>query len=253
MAIANMLKEVGPLIKRNSSTILSGLAVAGTISTGVFAFRAGIKTAQYVAIKALQDEEYEFSAKELVKDQWPVYLPVVISGVATIGCVVAAQSINLRRQAAVISAFTISETALREYQERMAVEVPAKDRKVRDEMAKDQLKEHPASKAEILLAGNGDQLFYEPHTDRYFYSTMNKVDKAVNDLNFRVLNQEYASLNEFYERIGLKSTSSGDEFGWTADHPLELDKSTQLTDDDRAAVVITYVRPPIANYWKQFR
>ena len=259
MQFAKMLKEVGPLIKRNSSSILTGLGVAGSLSSMVMAVKATPKAlrkldaAYRLKNNNIDEEETPLTRVEVIKTVWLDYLPAVGLQVVTIGCVVGAQSINMRRQAAMISAFSISEAALREYQERMAVEAPAKDRKIRDEMARDKIEKNPVSSREVLLIGEGDQLFYESHTDRYFMSTMQKVQKAVNDLNFRILNQDYASLNEFYNAIGLKTVEIGDTTGWTPEHPLELDYSTQMTDDDRAAIVIDYVRKPLSNYWKGFR
>lgn len=262
MDISTVVKHTGQLIRRNSSVILTGVGIAGSVTSAILAVKATPRAVRKLDLAYIEKNDVlshvlpgptQLTKREIVKVVWKDYLPAVGVQVVTIGCIIGAQTVNQRRQAALISAFSLSETALREYQERMAVEAPAKDRKVRDEIAQAKVEAHPASGADILLAHNGDQLFYEPHTDRYFYSTMNKVDKAVNDLNFRILNQEYASQNEFYEAIGLKAVSQGDEFGWTADHPLELDKTTVLTDDDRAAVVISFVRNPIANYWKGFR
>lgn len=253
MDISNVFKNAGQLIKRNSSTILTGLAVAGTVSSVAFGIKAGINTGIYLRIlqqEALDNDTEMPSSKQIFQEVYKEYIPAVGLGVLTVVCVVGAQSINLRKQAAVITAFSVTESALREYQERMSVEAPSKDRKVRDDMARSAIEANPASQAQIFLSGNGDQLFYEARTDRYFYSTMNKIDKAVNDINFRILNQEYASINEFYLEIGLKAISGGDDLGWTNEQPLELDKSTHITDKDESAIVIDYVRPPRADAWK---
>lgn len=266
MDISKALKGVGPLIKRNSSTILTGLGVAGSIGSAVLAAKATPRAIRKLdaAFLAKNNVELEgqlanlpvtpLTKREIIKTVWVDYVPAVGLEVVTIACIVGAQSINLRRQAVVISAFSASEAVLREYQERMAVEVPTKHRKVRDEMAAEVLAANPPGDREVVILNDkADQLFYEARTDRYFESTMNAVDKAVNDLNFRIHNQEYASVNDFYSLLGLKTVSEGDEFGWTPDQPLELDKSTHITDDGRAAVVIDYVRNPVTNYYKGFR
>lgn len=262
MDISKIARHAGQLLKRNSSTILTGLGVAGSMGSMVLAVKAtpgAVRKLQDYAdrmeeeFQAGGDEPHLITKREALKIVWKDYIPAVGVQLVTITCVVGAQSINLRKQTALISVATVSEAAFREYQERMSVEVPTKDRKVRDDIARDAVSDNPVNGREVVIVGNGDQLFYERHTDRYFMSTMHDVRKAVNDLNFRVLNQEYASLNEFYNMVGLKTIPQGEEFGWTSEHPLELDYSTQMTEDDRACVVIDYVRKPLGNYWKVFR
>jgi len=258
MDIARIFKEAGPLLKRNSSTILTGLGVAGSIGSLILGVKATPR-----ALRKLEgaynlknvtgvSDDVPLTKVEVIKTVWVDYMPAVGLQVVTIASVIGAQSINMRKQAAIISAFSISEAALREYQERMAVEAPTKDRKVRDDIAQARVDGDPVTQKEVLMIGNGDQLFYEAHTGRYFMSTMQKVQKAVNDLNFRVLNQNYASQNEFYGMLGLGPVAQGEEFGWTPEHTLEVDFSTTMSDDERAAISIDYYRKPVSNYWKGF-
>lgn len=258
MNIQHVFNNIGPLIKRNSSTILTGLGVAGSVGALILGVKATPNALSklevaYLDKNADENTDLPLTKVAVIKIVWRDYASAVALEVVTIACVIGAQSINLRKQAAVISAFSVTEAAFREYQERITAEVPTKDRKVRDDMAKAKMDDNPVSTSEIMLVGNGDQLFYESHTDRYFMSTMQKVQKAVNDLNFRVLGQNYASLNEFYSLVGLKTVSHGDEIGWTSEHALEVDYSTQFTDDDRAAIVLDYHKAPLKDYWKGFQ
>ena len=260
MDIQHLITNMGPLIKRNSSTILTGLGVAGSVGSLILGIKASPGAqykldARYIELNEDRgdDELKRIPVLEVIQLVWLDYLPAVGLQIMSIACVVSAQSINLRKQAAVISAFSITEAAFREYQDRMTVEAPTQDRKVRDDIAAKVLKDNPVGGREVILLGSGDQLFFDSYSGRYFQATKQVVDKAVNDINFRILNQEYASVNEFYSSIGLAGTDSGEEFGWTADHPLELDFSTHITDDDRPAIVITFLRKPLANYWKGFQ
>jgi len=248
MDLMKIAKDIQPLIKHNSSTILTGLGVVGSLGSAVLAVKATPRAVRKMETAYIQKnnarafeaeiadgetvEEVPLSRVEVIKVVWKDYIPAVTMEVITIGCIIGAQSINMRRQAALISAFGITEAAFREYQERVAAESPATDRKVRDETARDLIKDNPVSKAEVLLIGNGEQLFYDAKSDRYFMSTVQKVQKTVNDLNFRILNQDYVSLNEFYSVIGLKDLPDGDDMGWTPEHPLEVDYSTHLSDDE---------------------
>lgn len=265
MDIANIARNIGPLIRRNSSSILTGLGVAGSVGSLILGIKAtpGAIRKMDEAFEIKNDRRPEdgiddvpmvpLTRREVFVVVWKDYIPAVGMQIITISAVVGAQSINLRRQAMFISALTVTETAFREYQDRVAVEAPTKDRKVRDDIARDQLAKHPIAGSEVVVVGNGDQLFYDAYSGRHFQSTKQKVDSAVNSLNFRILNHEYASLNEFYAEIGLNNLPQGDDLGWTPEHPVELDFSTHMTDDDRPSVVITHIRQPIANFYKGFR
>jgi hypothetical protein len=264
MDISNLLGNLGPLVKRNSSTILTGIGVAGSVGSAILAVKATpgavrkLDAAYLEKNRAKDSEELEnlpvesLTKLEVIKIVWKDYIPAVGLQIVTITCVIGAQSINLRRQATLISVATLSETAFREYQDRVTLEAPTVDRKVRDEIAKDHIDKHPVSEREVLIIGNGDQLFYDDNTDRYFMSTMQKVQKAVNDINFRILNQNYASVNEFYNEIGLKRIADGDEMGWTPESPLEIDYVAHISDDERPAISIRFFRAPLHNMWKGF-
>jgi hypothetical protein len=257
MDISSALKGVSTVLKRNSSTILTGLTVAGVLTTGMFAIKAGVETGRYLERRRLQymdDKTPMPTRKEIIIDVWKDYIPAAGFAVITVSCAISAQSINLRRQAALVSAFTISESALREYQDQVSRIAPTKDRQARDLIAAKEIEDNPVTSKEVLIVNNAaDQLFYESLTGRYFMSSMEEVRKAINDINFTITSQVYASQNDFYRLLGLGRVDLGDEFGWSDTGPLEVDFSTHMTDDNRAAIVLKYIREPIKDYWKIFK
>lgn len=264
MKIGKLIGGLAPFIKRNSSTILTGLGVAGSLGSVILAVRATPaathkldqayvdKNAKNIVEHGDDAEVVSLTFIEVIKIAWLDYLPVAVLEGVTVAAIIGAQSINLRRQAAILSAFTISETALREYTERMAVEAPTKDRKVRDDIARQHIEDNPIAGGQVVIIGKGEQLFFDPITGRYFMSDMETIRKAVNDINFRVLNQNYAAQNEFYSMVGLPNVELGDELGWTPEHEFRVDFSSQITDDGRPAIVIDYLQMPLKNYWKGF-
>jgi hypothetical protein len=59
----------------------------------------------------------------------------------------------------------------------------------------------------------------------------------------------YISLNEFYYEIGLNPISIGDDIGWNIDRGyIELNFSSQLTDDGNPCLVIDYQVAPRYEY-----
>ena len=63
----------------------------------------------------------------------------------------------------------------------------------------------------------------------------------------------YVSLNEFYEEIGIARTSTGDRLGWNTDSDLiDLNFSSQLTEDGKPCLVIDFKVEPKYNFDKFF-
>ena len=114
-AIAKELK--GAMIQHS----LTGIGIAGMITTTVMAVKSTPKALDLMAElkeKHKNDTEKKEIAKDVVTKVAPVYLPSVITGGLSIACLIGASSVNARRNAALATAYTLSESALKEYQEK---------------------------------------------------------------------------------------------------------------------------------------
>ena len=61
----------------------------------------------------------------------------------------------------------------------------------------------------------------------------------------------YVSLNDFYSELDLKLSNNGYELGWKLDDGLiEVDFSSQISDDGRPCLVIDYLVAPRYDYSK---
>ena len=243
------------VITQNSPTILTGLSVAGLLSTVTMAVRATPK-----AMRIINDEYDElekegikyqpFTKKEIVQLTWKCYIPTIIMGGVSIVCIVGANSINLRRNAALASVYSITETALKEYQAKVVETFgEAKAQKVKDDIAKDRLDKNPVVTSEIALTGKGETLCYDVFSGRYFKSDIENIRKVQNELNRDLLNDSFISLNDAYYYLGLGSTKLGDELGWDINEGLiEFNFSSQLTEYGIPCLVIDYnVGPRFCN------
>lgn len=147
-------------------------------------------------------------------------------------------------------AYTISERAYEEYRTKVVKHIGSnKEEKIRDEIAQDRVDRKPVSK-EVIIAGSGNVLCFDSYSGRYFNSTMETLKGAQNDTNYQVLNQGYASLSDFYERVGLPATDASEEVGWTQDKTLELEFSTTLSEDGRPCLSFAFFVAPVRNYFR---
>ena len=85
---------------------------------------------------------------------WRYYVPTAIMGGLTIACIIGANSINLRRNAALAGAYSLTEAALKEYQAKVIETIgDKKEQAIRDDIAKDRVKEHPLGEREVIITG----------------------------------------------------------------------------------------------------
>ena len=233
--IKHVFKSFGRVVDKNSTYILTGLAVAGTISAAVLAVEATPK-----AMKIIEEAKCETNL-EKVKVAWKCYIPAGAVCLTTIGCIIGINTINNRRNAALAGLYSIAQSTLKEYQEKIIETIGEnKERKIRDDIDKDKIIRNPPSK-EIIFSGSGDVLCYDSLTGRYFNTEIENIRKIVNELNRELMNEMFIPLNEFYYALGLESTKLGDDIGFNIDNGLlEVKFSSQLTKDERPCLVLNY-------------
>ena len=247
--VNKMMVSAKTTIVKHSPAILTGIGIAGMLTTTVLAVKATPKALDVIAdIKERHEEDGDKKviAKELVTKVAPIYLPAVVTAVASTACLVGANSVHAKRNAALAAAYTISDTALREYREKVVETMgEKKDRAIKDEIAKDKLENDPVQNHEVIITKNGTTLCYDCIFGRYFRSDMETIKRAITKINRDLVTDMYASLNDFYCEIDIPPVKIGDDIGWNIDDGiLDVDFSSQLADDGTPCLVIGYTTAP---------
>lgn len=248
--LSSISKGIRGAITKHSPEILTGIGIAGMITTTIMAVRATPKALILIEERKEEIDVDKLTPIELIKTTWTCYIPAAITGGLSIICLIGASSVNARRNAALATAYTLSESALKEYQEKVIETIgEKKEQTVRDAIAKDRIDKNPVSSREVIITEKGNTLCYDAISGRYFKSDIDKLKKVENELNRRMRDEMYISLNEFYYVIGLNPISIGDDIGWNIDHGyIELNFSSQLTDDGTPCLVIDYQVAPGYEY-----
>ena len=254
--VSKLCKDAKVMVSKRSPEILTGLGIAGVISTTVLAVQATPKALDLIA--RAEDKKFDnghgnkLTVSEKMKVAWKPYIPAAITGIASISCIIGASSVHAKRNAAIAAAYNLSQTALTEYKEKVVETIgEKKEQAIKDKISKDKIKKDPVSKSEVIVTGKGNTLCYDAFNSRYFYSDIDQIKRAINELNRIMLNQMYVSLNDFYDELNLKHSGNGDELGWKLDDGfIEIDFSSQLSDDGRPCLVIEYMVAPRYDYSK---
>lgn len=251
-AITKFFKGIQTKVTRYSPEILTGMGIAGMVTTTVLAVRATPKAMQLIdefkEQVLLEDEE--ITPIDAVKVAWKPYIPAVVTGVFSTACLIGANSVNARRNAALATAYKLSETAFSDYKAKVIETIgEKKEQAVRDHVAKEQVEKNPVSKSEVIITEKGNTLCYDAISGRYFKSDIDKIKKAENKLNHQLLTSDYISLNEFYNELGLDNTRIGDELGWNiVNGMIDIQFSSQIAEDGTPCIVIDYSVAPNRNF-----
>ena len=256
--LSRIAKSLQVGLQKHSPEILTGIGITGMITTTVLAVRATPKALILMEEeKRRQNSELLEEAKkkgadncaridklkpiELIRTTWVCYIPAAITGVLSISCLIGASSVNIRRNAALATAYSLSESALKEYQEKVIETIgEKKEQEIRDSIAKDKLKRDPVVNNEVIITGYGESLCYDSIA-KYFKCDIEKIRRAENVLNKRLISEMYVSLNDFYCEIGVRPSELGDELGWNIDDGLiDFNFSSQLTENGIPCLVIGY-------------
>lgn len=245
------IKSAERVLTKYSPGILTGIGITGMIGATFMAVKATPKALYLIETKKEEAEVEELTSVETIKTCWKCYIPAALTTVVSAACLIGASTVSAKRNAALATAYSISEAALREYQEKV-VEVigEKKEKAVRDAVAKDQIERDPVTKSEVVIIdSNSNTLCYEPLSGRYFKSTIDKIKKAEIKLDRQMIQEMYVSLNDFYWEIGLDGTDLGDKMGWNLSKGyMDLSFSSQLADDGTPCAVIVYGIPPVYDY-----
>lgn len=242
---SKIAKDFESFLVKRSPEILTGIGIAGMLTTTVMAVRATPKALDLLAeVKEMHTEDTDRKeiGKDIVTKVAPVYIPAIITGTMSTVCLIGACSVNSRRTAALATAYALSESTLKEYQAKVIETIgEKKEQSVRDSIAKDRVEQNPVRNTEVYITKKGETLCLDMLSMRYFKSDIDTIRRVENELNKRLLSEMYISLNEFYYEIGLSCTKQGNDLGWNiGDGLIEFHFSPQLSEDNTPCVVVDY-------------
>lgn len=262
--VTKLFKTAQKFVSKRSPEILTGVGLVGMVATTVLAVKATPKALQLIeeaeatkAMEATKDPSTEIKPLpkltpiETIKVAWKPYIPAAVTGALSIGCIVGASSVNARRQAALYSAYKLTETAFTEYKDKVAETVSEKKvKEIKQKIAEDKVEKatDPESKTKVVLSSDGDTWFIDPYSNIKFQSTANKIDMAANKLSRKMLDEMYVSLDEFYDELGIDPsdrTKTSNDIGWHIDDGIiEPDYSDAIVKDGKAYVVMDFLKRP---------
>lgn len=237
MKIPSVLKTAQHFLDENSPVILTGMALAGLGGSVYLAAKGAFKASQ-----KLSEESPHLGNSEKFLLTYKFYAPAAALMVGTGACMVMATKIGLNRTAALGAALVVTERANDQYRDKVK-EILGENKatKIQDAVAQDQVAKIPTTS--LVPAREGEQTFIDGWSGRSFSSTMEGVKKCLNEFNHSLMYGDYASLTDFYDLLGLDSTTESDRIGWNSKQLLGL-SFTSVLKDDKAVVYFDFATKP---------
>lgn len=248
--LSNMFKNISNGLSDNMPYILAGMGVVGMGTAVGLGIRSTEKALTLIEAKKKELNVEKLDVKETVKTTWKCYVPTASMFVLGAGCVVLSTRESAKRCAAWSTAYQLSEKALLEYQNKVVETIgDKKEKAIKEAVVADKVKEHPLNTSEVIITGTGETLCYESVSGRYFKSDINRIKQIVNELNERLLRENYISLNEFFYELGLKPTKIGNDLGWSSSKGLiEVTFASCLSEDGVPCLAVDYRVAPKYGY-----
>lgn len=255
MLNVNQLLRTGVnALSNNAPAILTAFGAVGVVGTAVLTAKASFEAADRIreAENKIRLEPREpLTKSEKIKLVWPLYIQATGSGVLSVGAIVMSHRISSRRAAVLAAAYAMNEKKLEEYQEKVKEKFGlAKEKDTRDEIVKDRVAREYQENQVVFHPLEGKVIIRDDYSGRYFWSTVEDVNRAVNEINHEIIMSinGSATVSDFYDILGLEHVSTSDHFGWNTNERLEIDWSTTTTPDGKTAVhSYEFVNPPIMN------
>ena len=249
--LPRLIQQTKRYLKKESPVILSCIGAAGVVATTVLAVRATLKAVRLLDDadeEKWQDEQEDLTVVEKVKIAGPVYIPTMVAGAVTVGCIVGSNVLNRKQQVSLMSAYALAESSYKKYQgkvkELLGVET---DTLVKNDISKDRYLDLDRP----IQPSEGKLLWYEPYRDEFFEMTEKEVIDAEYHVNRSFILRGETNLNEFYEFLGLEPTDAGCEIGWEVnaeEYPFEntwidFEHHLVVTDDGNEYYRIEIIPP----------
>lgn len=229
-------------ISKNMPSILTGIGIAGFITSTVLAIRSTPKAVEMLKKAKTNKEKAKILAVQ--------YGPSVIAAIGASAAVVEANHIHLQREAAFGTALTISECYAKRCRDKI-IEEYGRDTldEIEEKVAKDVASSHELDGEANYNIDDRRVWFIDPF-GRQWLAELETVKSVVNELNRRLLTEGWISVNEFNWELRLPDMELGNELGWNLDTGLiEPSYGSTLDKNGVPCVVMSFrVDPRFKNY-----
>lgn len=230
MDIRGILKTVSTTVVKHSPEILTAAGTIGLVVAGIMAVK---ETPKAIELKekyeAQVDTEEPMTVVEEIKVCWKVYLPSALLAVLSITSIIFARRIDAKRLAAWAAAYQISENSINRLEDSIKEEYGEnKLKKIQDKADLKVMEEHPINADQIIETGDGNDLFCDYYSGKYFRSTPEAIQARYNNFIKKLLRDDTLTPNDWLYFLSIPRM--GDDVGESMYFTSEMYQNGDLWD-----------------------
>ena len=212
-ALRNTMKKYCP-------EILMGVGVTSLFSSTVHGVFASYKVKELWDAKEKEKGE-PLTRKEKFLIAWKHYIITAILSIGGAACVISADTIHYRRNAALATLCTVAETTLTDYKEEASKLLgPQKIKELEGAADAKKIEHNPPTEDCVISTGRGNTLMYEPISNYYFRSSISEVESVLVRADSMRNSGDDVLMNDIYYMLGLPNCVAGELTGFPAEDPL---------------------------------
>lgn len=256
-------------IRKNASTILSIIGGIGVVGTAILTAKATPKALEVIRADSRINHDGDpdaYTVAEAIESSWSYFITPAMSGVATLFCIFGAGVLNKKQVNSVLAASGIINGMYKDYrQKNIELHGLDTDKEIMASIAADEADTevrvcaYDAFGTSCLEFGDENyekELFYEPISKRYFWSTIPMVLEAQYTVNRNLVLGGEISLNDYLEFLRIDGVEGGDTLLWApCDEYVWIDFMNQITADARGNcihVLNVLNEPETLEYWNKY-
>lgn len=244
MKTEKLFKGIFEAVKKHSPEILIGSAIAGFGAAIIFGIKNASKAEKEVEEKreeAKKNDE-EFTKKDeviiLVKNHVPSIILFTVSSIAVVG----ASVIHNKRNAGLVAMLKVGETAALEYKT-IVKEVVGKEKSEEIEKKYNETKSTPDRNGPIIITGD-NYWIRDELTGVQWQGNIQQIINAANESNEKIYSENYISIQEFYDELGIDSAPINTLIGWNMTIGLVKPKFDAMIENGKPIVILAYENKP---------
>ena len=252
LGIKHAVSAATKVISKHAPELLTGAAVAGTISTVVLAVKA-TPVAMDLIEDARMEKGEELTIPEKIRAAYKPYISAGLCLLATLSCEIGSASLNRVRFASMAGLYS-SAIESKQMLEKHLVESIGKEKAEEVRASADQEAVNKVFKDQdgyVEPTNKGDWPIFDSFSGRLFYGSKQMVEDARNEINFKLSDglEQTASYGEFYQEMNLEPSMGQWRVGWN--HQYKMDDfiwGSGSLPTGRPYLSFTFSRPPKADY-----
>ena len=250
--VKQLVKNFSDGCTKHAPEIFTTLGLTGMLGTMYTVYKLTPKVNEKLA------ENPNATKWEKTKTVASVFWPSMLTFTSSAGLILWSNRIQSKRVVAWASTAAFAQKELMNFQE-TAVEKLGKDtvQEIKERVAEKKAEETPTPQQDqvITMGYLNKQLYVDEISGRKFFSNDQLLFNAQNELNGQMLRgMDSASVNQWWNAIGLESTSIGDQLGWSVSNGsgrlIDIDTSFRGTDKETGMkyILLAYNNPPRFDY-----